>query len=286
MKQTGQLLKNARNEQDLSLTEVSMATKISPKILMAIEEGDLKNLPAKTFLRGFVRSYAAFLKIDLDLILQTFQDEMGSTLAEPQIESTQPDPSWAGTPLPQLTDRVSLNKVVAVAGIIVLIIAIVFVRSLVQKYEQEATIAELPAELAQITTEEADAEVVEEPQAEEKPPQVEKPPQEEPAAAVSPAVPTASQPKVQEPQVEVPPADPLPSMEVTFEALDRVQISFRIGTQRPQQISLEPDQVHSLRAQGVLNVELSDGGAVNIIYNGRDLGVPGDLGRPKRLRFP
>ncbi len=60
MKKTGQLLKDKRESANLSLSEVALATKINPKILTAIELGEEKNLPAKTFLKGFLRSYALF----------------------------------------------------------------------------------------------------------------------------------------------------------------------------------------------------------------------------------
>ena len=56
MKKTGQLLKGKRESVNLSISEVALATKINPKILTAIENGDEAGLPAKTFLKGFIRS--------------------------------------------------------------------------------------------------------------------------------------------------------------------------------------------------------------------------------------
>ncbi len=296
MKLTGQLLKKNREEQNLSLAEVSMATKISPKILSSIEEGDLSSLPAKTFLRGFVRSYAAFLKMDLDQVLDSFQDEMGSTLAEPQIEAGTTDPSWTGgSSLPPMTDRSNISKALAIVGIVVLIVLIVSVRNLIQKYEQEAQVGSLPEDLPTLATPAQPLEPIPTAGEESEPESGETSPAPEAMAEAPPPPerPPMEEAETQPVEAQSPPPSPSPGetargepMEIIFEALDRVQISFRSPGRGVERIILEPDQVHTLRAQGVLAVELSDGGAVNVILNGRDLGVPGDLGRPKRLRFP
>ncbi|HWU44480.1 MAG TPA: helix-turn-helix transcriptional regulator, partial [Bdellovibrio sp.] len=85
MKKTGEILKKAREEKGLSLNEVGLNLKISSKVLKAIEEGDEKNLPAKTFLRGFVKSYATFLRLDSAKVLESFYEEYGSTRPQPYI---------------------------------------------------------------------------------------------------------------------------------------------------------------------------------------------------------
>ncbi len=58
MSKLGQFLKTEREKKGLSLHEIGMSLKINPKILKAIEDNDEPNLPAKTFLRGLIKSYA------------------------------------------------------------------------------------------------------------------------------------------------------------------------------------------------------------------------------------
>jgi cytoskeleton protein RodZ len=87
MKKTGQLLKEARETKSVSLQEVSIHLKINTKTLKALELGDVTQLPAKTFLRGFVQSYAQYLKLDLNQIMEVFQEEMGTT--HPSMITTQ-----------------------------------------------------------------------------------------------------------------------------------------------------------------------------------------------------
>jgi cytoskeleton protein RodZ len=47
-------------------------------------------LPAKTFVRGFVRSYAEFLKINPEIVLRQFQEEMGTTSPLPKVPPPPP----------------------------------------------------------------------------------------------------------------------------------------------------------------------------------------------------
>lgn len=84
MKITGELLKSERIKKDLSIQDVAYALKLSSRIIQAIENGDTDELPAKTFVRGFVKSYADYLKIDSEAVLKQFQEEMGSTHPVPK----------------------------------------------------------------------------------------------------------------------------------------------------------------------------------------------------------
>jgi cytoskeleton protein RodZ len=60
----GDELRRERVSRDISLDEISAATKISGRILKALEESDFDRLPAPAFTRGFIRSYAQHIGID------------------------------------------------------------------------------------------------------------------------------------------------------------------------------------------------------------------------------
>jgi len=60
----GEELRRERIIRDISLEEISQATKISMRLLRALEESDVKRLPAPTFTRGFIRAYSKHLGID------------------------------------------------------------------------------------------------------------------------------------------------------------------------------------------------------------------------------
>ena len=49
---------------------------------------------------------------------------------------------------------------------------------------------------------------------------------------------------------------------------------------------MSADQIQTFKAKGKIKIFTPDGGAISIIQNGYDLGVPGNLGQPKTMVFP
>ncbi|MEP7133261.1 MAG: helix-turn-helix domain-containing protein [Acidobacteriota bacterium] len=62
----GEELRRQRLVREISLEEISSSTKISVRLLTALEASDVEKLPAPTFTRGFIRAYAIHLGIDPD----------------------------------------------------------------------------------------------------------------------------------------------------------------------------------------------------------------------------
>jgi len=60
----GEILKTSREEQGLSLEEISLLTKVNRKYLSAIEADNWDVLPSIVQQKGFVRTYARALEID------------------------------------------------------------------------------------------------------------------------------------------------------------------------------------------------------------------------------
>lgn len=334
MKITGQILKEARESQNLSLSEISMSTKVSQKMLRAIEEGDLSQLPAKTFLRGFVQAYAIALKLDVDHIMNTFLEEMGTTTPEVAEAEEMAAQVISGRTLPSSWESSTTVKVAAVAGIVVLIFVVLGVKNLVEKYEAESRLEPVPETIEslaprpeptpaepekaqaavdnpaeEVSSENSNASANEkaevsppasptesapaEPEKPETQPITSNPTAEAPAAPppAASAVAEAPAPAPTEPEVAVqekpkPAASGGTSKEVILEALDRIEVAVKVGDEALKKIVLQPDEVHTLKGRGRIILDLSDGGAVNLIVNGSDRGVPGDLGKPKKVEIP
>ena len=90
----GEVLRKAREEQDLTLEEVSLATKIKEKYLAAIEAENWEVLPSSVQQKGFTRSYADFLKLDPAPFLQELRNLLEEPEEEgPQLPPTSPDDS-------------------------------------------------------------------------------------------------------------------------------------------------------------------------------------------------
>jgi cytoskeleton protein RodZ len=69
----GNSLREARLRRGLSVTDVENVTKIRAKYVEALEENDFEVLPGPTVVKGFLRSYAIFLKLDPELILHEYK---------------------------------------------------------------------------------------------------------------------------------------------------------------------------------------------------------------------
>jgi cytoskeleton protein RodZ len=68
----GNSLREARLRQNLELTEAELATKIRGKYLRALEEEQFALLPAQTYVKGFLRTYAEWLGLDGQLYVDEY----------------------------------------------------------------------------------------------------------------------------------------------------------------------------------------------------------------------
>jgi Helix-turn-helix domain len=68
----GYSLRAARERQGIGLPEAELATKIRAKYIRALEEEDFAALPADTYARGFLRSYADYLGLDGEIYVDEY----------------------------------------------------------------------------------------------------------------------------------------------------------------------------------------------------------------------
>ena len=71
----GRLFQKEREEKKVSLETVSKETRISLPFLRAIEEDAYQLIPAETYVRGFIRSYAKLLRLNVDEILDLYRHQ-------------------------------------------------------------------------------------------------------------------------------------------------------------------------------------------------------------------
>ncbi len=69
----GENLRREREMRGVSLEEISLATKISVRLLQAIENEDFSKLPGGIFTRSFIRSYSKYLGLDEETVLGEYQ---------------------------------------------------------------------------------------------------------------------------------------------------------------------------------------------------------------------
>src|SRR5271155_468871 len=92
----GERLKREREMREVSLDELTKATRISQRFLEALENEDWKKLPGGVFGRGFVRTIAGYLGLDEESLLSEYDLARGdvshsSSRPEERIPST---PAW------------------------------------------------------------------------------------------------------------------------------------------------------------------------------------------------
>ena len=68
-KSAGQILASKRAEWELSVAEVAGHLNLSPDTIEAIEADEYSKLPGTTFIKGYIRSYAKLLQLDVENLM-------------------------------------------------------------------------------------------------------------------------------------------------------------------------------------------------------------------------
>ena len=196
LEKIGRILREAREEQGMSLNEVAVNLKISVRTIQAIEAGSAGGLPPKTFLRGFIQSYSNLLKLDTGALLKIFAESsihnessqvakaISTSLAEAKIDNSSEDSFSPVVPNSEnqnsnrdqnqnaklsegnqkdvigLMVEESMSQIGRIGitlGILILIGLIVLVKKTVDKYEKEA---EAPKVVVQTNSNETMAESI------------------------------------------------------------------------------------------------------------------------------
>ncbi len=88
---TGALLSAARKRQELAVVEVAQKLRLTEHYVRALEAGDYAKLPGEVFVKGYLRSYALLLGVEIEEIMASYRG------ADPSIghgqDSTHAEPS-------------------------------------------------------------------------------------------------------------------------------------------------------------------------------------------------
>ena len=131
MFEIGTSLREARLRQGLDFPELEQATKIRGKYLRALEDEQFELLPAQTYVKGFLRSYAEYLGLDGQL----YVDEYNSRFVVGEEES--PARPRRSAPPPRgvhVQSRVVLLTLLGIASVTALVI-VAWTRGEPQKQE-------------------------------------------------------------------------------------------------------------------------------------------------------
>ena len=73
----GELLEQRRLSLGIAVERVARETQIQARYLRALELGDAKQLPANIYVRGFLKTYARYLRLDENNLVQRWEKERG-----------------------------------------------------------------------------------------------------------------------------------------------------------------------------------------------------------------
>jgi cytoskeletal protein RodZ len=96
-KSFGEYLKNERELRNISLEEMAGLTRINIRYLEAIEDNDFDIIPAETFVKGFIRSYAKCIGLDEDDVILTYEYFLNQQQGGNGLQSPQHRAEWSGT---------------------------------------------------------------------------------------------------------------------------------------------------------------------------------------------
>lgn len=85
MKEIGELLYNSREARGLQLDEVACQLKVGRAYLVALEQGDVSQLPEEVYVLGYLRGYARILGLNSEEIVSRFKQDKDISMIKPNF---------------------------------------------------------------------------------------------------------------------------------------------------------------------------------------------------------
>ncbi len=83
----GYTLRQERERQNLTISDIEQGTSIRALYIEAIENGEYDKLPGAIYTKGFIKNYAKFLEMDVDAVAKEFANDMAELSAEAEAEA-------------------------------------------------------------------------------------------------------------------------------------------------------------------------------------------------------
>ncbi|MCX5750002.1 MAG: helix-turn-helix domain-containing protein [Candidatus Saganbacteria bacterium] len=115
----GRVLKSARLEKGITLEKASKDTKITQKYLKSIEDEQFLNIPGEVVLKGFLRIYADYLKIDPGPLISELSKKIKK---EPKAEIKDQPVQKKADIIPLLKNAMIVLSAVAAAVVIIMVL--------------------------------------------------------------------------------------------------------------------------------------------------------------------
>ena len=120
MFEIGNTLREARVRRTLTLQQVEEDTKIRVKYVQAMENEDWDVMPGVTYVKGFLRTYATYLGLDSDVMIDEFRSRGMTPAAEYQ------EPFGGSSVIGKPRSHRGRNTIVFVAIICLLVLGVIY----------------------------------------------------------------------------------------------------------------------------------------------------------------
>ena len=269
-KEVGLSLKQQRELLGLSITEIERHTHIRQHYLKALEEGDLSGLPSPVQGRGMLKNYATFLGIDPDPLLLRFADGLQARLAVKRAKDTpvRSTPAKKKSNLPLPIRRLFSADILLGSALVISLLVFIFwggIRIFAMSSDQTPTSTAPSIADVLLASPTATASLTPEPPT---------PTQE--VQQVFPTFVVATDAESGEP---IPPNVPENNVEVYVNVRQRAWMRVAVDGEVVFEGRVIPGSAYPFIAESQVEILTGNGAALQIFFNGIDLGPIGVFGQ-------
>jgi len=123
MFEIGSALRDARVRRDISLQQAEDDTKIRVKYIQAMENEDFDVLPAGTYVKGFLRTYADYLNLEAQLLIDEYNERFGTGEHREHVIQPTRSPKAEAVPKARRKHQTNYILVAILAAVIIAVLA-------------------------------------------------------------------------------------------------------------------------------------------------------------------
>nr|WP_255520429.1 MULTISPECIES: helix-turn-helix domain-containing protein [Megasphaera] len=125
----GDVLRLAREQQGLTLQDVSEALNIKREYLEALEANEYDAIPGAVFVKGFIRNYGNFLELDGIALVQEYKASVEERTPRPEVRTIVPAKHQKNRKdsKKKKTRQGNWPEITIVAGIIIFLLLIIWI---------------------------------------------------------------------------------------------------------------------------------------------------------------
>jgi cytoskeleton protein RodZ len=285
----GARLKQQREQKGVSLDDVAKSTKIGTRMLRALEQEQLDQLPGGIFNKGFIRAYARFLGIDEEEVIAEYAATTGA--AQPEQR-----PGEDRFPLQDVKSEIERENSEGLpwgtfAAILVIAALLFAIWGVYARQKQNKAAKQIASEQAAMQPQFAPAAASTAVVPDHSAPPVANPPQPVAASAAQTSLAggkTLQPPNAGATSAAAPTHDSAPEkgkIRVTVKAREDSWISITVDGEVTMQGTLTAGSQRNVQASREIAIKAGNAGALDFAFNGKDLPSQGAEGEVKSLVF-